>query len=80
MSFISNKRVISLIKRPEKLHGSMSSFIHTPVATSRTKPKYIPGEPFRVSEEFYIKLSSTQEKMGPVQNSLNLLNSLEICR
>lgn len=42
MSFISNKRVISLIKRPEKLHGSMSSFIHTPVATSRTKLKYIP--------------------------------------
>lgn len=78
MSFISNKRVVSLIKRPEKLHGSMSSFIHTRVATSRTKLKYIPGEPYRFSEEFYIKFTSTQEKMGPVKNSLRLFKSAEL--
>lgn len=58
----------------------MSSFIHISVATSRMKVKCIPEEQYRVSEEFYIKFTSTQEKMGLVKNSLNLLKSIEIIR
>lgn len=42
------------------------------------KVKYIPEEQHRVSEEFYIKFTSTQEKIGLVKNSLNLLKSIEI--